>query len=43
MLIHSFIFTPSIDGDIVPDSPQTLLQQGKFARMPMINGNMRDE
>ena len=44
MLIRlRFIFGPSIDGDLIPDSPHTLLEQGKFARIPFIAGNVLDE
>ena len=39
----SFIFGPSVDGDLVPDSPYKLLQEGKFARIPFISGNNKDE
>ena len=39
----SFIFAPSIDGDLIPSSPHTLLEQGKFARIPFISGNVKDE
>jgi hypothetical protein len=38
-----FIFAPSIDGDLIPSSPHTLLEQGKFARIPFISGNVKDE
>ena len=38
-----FDFAPSIDGGIIPDSPHTLLQQGKFAKIPFISGNNQDE
>jgi carboxylesterase type B len=41
--VASLIFTPSIDGDIVPASPHKLLAAGAFARKPFINGVMRDE
>lgn len=38
-----FVFAPSVDGGIIPDSPHTLLAQGKFARIPYISGNNKDE
>ena len=34
---------PSIDGDVIPDSPHLLLEQGLFARKPFISGNNLDE
>lgn len=37
------MFGPSVDGDLVPDSPWKLLNEGKFAKMPYISGNNRDE
>lgn len=43
MLTGSFVFGPSIDGDIIPDSPHTLLAEGAFAKIPYISGNMKDE
>ena len=38
-----FIFAPSVDGDLIPDQPHTLLEQGKFARIPYISGSVKDE
>ncbi|KAK1927549.1 Carboxylesterase [Papiliotrema laurentii] len=38
-----FVFAPSVDGDLIPDSPHKLLAEGKFARIPYISGNNRDE
>ena len=38
-----FPFAPSINGDIIPDSPYKLLEQGAFARIPFISGNNEDE
>lgn len=38
-----FVFGPSVDGDLVPDSPWELLKAGKFAKMPYISGTNRDE
>jgi carboxylesterase type B len=45
MDIYSLPFTwaPSIDGDLIPDSPYTMLEQGIFARIPFITGNTKDE
>lgn len=42
-LMTRFIWAPSIDGDIIPDSPHSLLQRGEFARIPFISGNNKDE
>ena len=39
----SFFFSPTIDGDLIPDSPHKLLQGGKSARIPFISGNTKDE
>jgi carboxylesterase type B len=39
----SFIFAPSVDGDLIPDSPHNLLASGQFARKPYITGNVKDE
>lgn len=38
-----FIFGPSVDGDLIPDAPWKLLEQGKFAKIPFISGNNKDE
>lgn len=38
-----FVWAPSVDGDIVPDSPWKMLQAGTFSRVPFITGNVRDE
>lgn len=42
-LTISLIFAPSIDGDLVPASPYDLLANGSFAKVPYINGGLRDE
>lgn len=34
---------PSIDGDLIPDSPHKLVGEGKFARIPVITGCNKDE
>ncbi|KIR26114.1 carboxylesterase [Cryptococcus deuterogattii LA55] len=38
-----FIYAPTIDGDLITDSPHTLLSQGQFANKPFITGNNKDE
>ncbi|WWD00792.1 hypothetical protein V866_007727 [Kwoniella sp. B9012] len=43
LLFAGFIYAPSIDGDLIPDSPHTLLSQGRFAKKPFISGNNKDE
>lgn len=37
------IWRPTIDGDIVPDSPYKLLAAGQSANVPFITGNNKDE
>ena len=32
-----------VDGQIVPEQPQTLFTKGEFAHVPLINGNTEDE
>jgi carboxylesterase type B len=39
----SFIFAPSIDGDLIPESPHTLITEGKFRPVPLLIGNVKDE
>lgn len=39
----AFVFSPSVDGDLVPDSPHALLSRGEFAKIPFIAGNVLDE
>lgn len=39
----NFPFGPTVDFSSVPASPAKLLQEGKFARIPFISGNMLDE
>jgi len=36
-------FAPSVDGDVLPDTPETLLLSGKFAKVPFIVGQTKDE
>ncbi|WWC68137.1 uncharacterized protein I206_102060 [Kwoniella pini CBS 10737] len=43
ILFSGFVYAPTIDGDLIPDSPHTLLSQGKFAKIPFISGNNKDE
>ncbi|OWZ67867.1 hypothetical protein AYX15_01223 [Cryptococcus neoformans] len=38
-----FIFCPTIDGKLIPDSPHTLISQGHMAHKPFITGNNKDE
>ncbi|WVQ79887.1 hypothetical protein IAT38_001987 [Cryptococcus sp. DSM 104549] len=38
-----FVYGPTIDGDLIPDSPHTLIAEGKFAKKPFITGNNKDE
>lgn len=39
----AFVFAPSVDGDLIPDSPHNLLANGQFAKKPFISGNVKDE
>ena len=36
-------FAPNIDGHVVPEEPEQLLQQGRFAKVPFIVGQTKDE
>jgi carboxylesterase type B len=36
-------WAPTLDGELVPDSPHALLQRGKISKIPFICGTMRDE
>jgi len=36
-------FAPSVDGNILPDTPENLLLSGKFAKVPFIVGQTKDE
>ncbi|WVQ75790.1 hypothetical protein IAR50_005423 [Cryptococcus sp. DSM 104548] len=38
-----FIYSPTIDGDLIPDSPHQLVLDGKVANKPFITGNVKDE
>ncbi|TXT13270.1 hypothetical protein VHUM_00637 [Vanrija humicola] len=39
----SFIFGPSIDGDLIPDRTTVLLAAGRYKHIPFITGNVQDE
>ncbi|ODN73925.1 hypothetical protein L202_07432 [Cryptococcus amylolentus CBS 6039] len=41
--VDSRLYGPSIDGDVIPDSPHTLISNGKVANIPFIQGNNKDE
>ncbi|KIR31783.1 hypothetical protein I352_05778 [Cryptococcus deuterogattii MMRL2647] len=41
--LYIFLRSPTIDGDLITDSPHTLLSQGQFANKPFITGNNKDE
>ena len=36
-------FAPSVDGNVLMDTPENLLVNGKFARVPFIVGQTKDE
>lgn len=36
-------FAPSVDGNLLPDSPENLLVQGRFSKVPFIVGQTKDE
>merc|ERR1712066_91332 len=36
-------FAPSVDGKVRPDTPENILVQGKFAKVPFIVGQTKDE
>ena len=36
-------FAPSVDGSVIPEKPVDLLLQGKFAKVPFIVGQTKDE
>ncbi|RXK40882.1 hypothetical protein M231_01730 [Tremella mesenterica] len=40
---QSTFLCPSIDGDLITDSPHTLLQKGEFVKLPFITGSCLDE
>ncbi|WVR04790.1 hypothetical protein IAU60_001802 [Kwoniella sp. DSM 27419] len=39
----AFIYGPTIDNDLIPDSPYVLLEKGIFANIPFILGQTKDE
>ncbi|KPV77126.1 uncharacterized protein RHOBADRAFT_48138 [Rhodotorula graminis WP1] len=39
----SLPFLPRTDGDFVPDLPQELTRSGRYAKVPIINGDQADE
>merc|ERR1711963_1327638 len=36
-------FAPSVDGEVLPDTPENLLIEGKFTKVPFIVGQTKDE
>jgi len=36
-------FAPSVDGHVLPDTPENLLLQGKFAKVPFVVGQTKNE
>jgi carboxylesterase type B len=36
-------FAPSVDGKVLPDTPENLLVQGRFSKVPFIVGQTKDE
>lgn len=36
-------FAPNVDGELLPDTPENLLVQGKFAKVPFVVGQTKDE
>lgn len=36
-------FAPNVDGEVLPDTPENLLVEGKFAKVPFIVGQTKDE
>lgn len=36
-------FAPSVDGHVLPDTPENLLVQGKFSKVPFVVGQTKDE
>jgi len=36
-------FAPNVDGQLLPDTPENLLVQGKFAKVPFVVGQTKDE
>ena len=36
-------FAPNVDGNVLPDTPENLLIEGKFAKVPFVVGQTKDE
>jgi len=36
-------FAPNVDGNVLPDTPENLLIQGKFTKVPFVVGQTKDE
>jgi len=36
-------FAPNVDGEVLPDTPENLLVQGKFTKVPFVVGQTKDE
>jgi len=36
-------FAPNVDGEVIPDTPENLLVQGKFSKVPFVVGQTKDE
>ena len=36
-------FRPIVDGDMLPETPRTLLTTGRFSHVPIIMGTVKDE
>jgi carboxylesterase type B len=36
-------FAPSVDGQVLPDTPENLFVQGRFTKVPFIVGQTKDE
>ena len=36
-------FVPNVDGTVLPDTPENLLIEGKFTKVPFIVGQTKDE
>lgn len=36
-------FAPNVDGNVLPDTPENLLMQGKFTKVPFVVGQTKDE
>jgi carboxylesterase type B len=41
--LFGIIWRPTIDGEIIPESPYKLLNEGKLANIPFMAGNNKDE